>query len=96
MGFLDQPRIKPLMAFAVYHSEPVKLSTAVARASIGVRGKARGAKTREFGEPNDRSFRVAQRRRSRKAASAAGWRYFHRLLADHDDALYPSALARIR
>jgi predicted small lipoprotein YifL len=44
-----------------------------------VRGKARCAKTREFGEPNDRSFRVAQRRRSRKAASAAGWRYFHRL-----------------
>ena len=61
------------------HSEPVKLSTTVARASIDVRGKARGAKTREFGEPNDRSFRVAQRRRSRKAASAAGWRYFHRL-----------------
>jgi hypothetical protein len=36
-----------------------------------VRGKARGAKTREFGEPNDRSFRVAQRRRSRGANSFA-------------------------
>ena len=74
MGFLDQPRTKPLMAFAAYHSEPVKLSTAVARASIGVRGKARGAKTREFGAPNDRSFRAAHRRHRRKAASAAGWR----------------------
>jgi len=49
--------------------------------SIGVRGKARGAKTREFGEPNDRSFRVAHRRHRRKAAAAAGWRYFHRLSA---------------
>ena len=60
-------------------SEPVNLSTAVARPSICERDKARCAKTREFGGPNDRRFRAAQRRRSRKAAVAAGGRKIHRL-----------------
>ena len=37
-------------------SEAGKISKAVARAPSGERNKARYVKTREFGEPNDRSF----------------------------------------
>jgi uncharacterized protein YuzE len=60
-------------------SELVKNSSAVARVSPGVPGKARCVKTRELAEANDRSFRVAQRRQGRSAAAAVGGRFFHRL-----------------
>ena len=56
-------------------SEGERSSTAVARAFPGVRDKARCAKTREFGESNDRSFGAARRRHGRPEAAAVGRRF---------------------
>ena len=64
-------------------------TTAVARASPGVRDKVRCGDYGEFGEPNDPDVPVARRRHERSAALApwalpsvaAGGRFFHSLSA---------------
>ncbi len=53
------------------YPECVKDSCAVASVLAGERDKASDAKTREFGDPNDRCFRAGQRRRSRQTARAS-------------------------
>lgn len=50
---------------------------AVARASLGVRDKARYVNSREFGGPNDRGNRVARCRHGRPEAAAVGEGFSH-------------------
>jgi hypothetical protein len=72
------------MAALALNSEHVKSPDAVARASLGVRGKARYVNSREFGEPNDRGIRGARCRRGRPEAAAVGGWFSHALRLQPD------------